>query len=506
VTDVGRVALAARVFTIAALTSLSVLSGRPYVAGSLLVLLVAMVAVLTSLTGWLSQSTVAILEGACVAALTVVLFPQQDTVAPYLVIPVLIGAVDAGRRGLGQVLVAELCVMVALWALLIGSWDRAFAAAGFTWLLTAVGIGYMGTALRRATQEDVDASYRTAVALIRRLESLSGRLRSGLDAVDIAEQIMIEADRLLPTRHAGVYATSTEHPPVPLRFATGTTAGSMAWAGSMAEKCLSTRDLVVHERQAAIPLRVDDEIPAVLVLDALRMVDPKLGGQLLAQLRPQSLQLQAALLFGRVREAATSQERQRIAREVHDGVAQDVASLGYLVDNLAAGSEDPVQQGQIVQLRGELTRVVTELRHSIFDLRQVVPAEAGLGEGLSAYARQVGSTSDLTVHVTLDEHGPRLRPEEEHELLRIAQEAIANAVKHGRPTTIVVSLVEADGRLVLRIRDDGTGFDSEGVLSTPRGHFGLLGMRERARRMGGEVSVASATGQGTTVEAWVPLT
>ena len=71
---------------------------------------------------------------------------------------------------------------------------------------------------------------------------------------------------------------------------------------------------------------------------------------------------------------------------MHDGVAQDVASLGYLVDNLAAGSADPAQQQQIGQLRQEVTRVVTELRHSIFDLRHEIAAGAGLGESLSAYA------------------------------------------------------------------------------------------------------------------------
>ena len=126
-----------------------------------------------------------------------------------------------------------------------------------------------------------------------------------------------------------------------------------------------------------------------------------------------------------------SQERQRIAREVHDGVAQDVASLGYLVDNLAADARPtPPSRQQIGQLRQEVTRVVTELRHSIFDLRHEIAAGAGLGESLSAYANQVSATSPMTVHVTLDEKGPRLPSDVEYELLRIAQEAMANARKH----------------------------------------------------------------------------
>ena len=78
-----------------------------------------------------------------------------------------------------------------------------------------------------------------------------------------------------------------------------------------------------------------------------------------------ALRLQAALLFDNVRAHATSEERNRLAREVHDGVAQDVASLGYMVDGLAAGALTPEQREDLVQLRTEVTRVVAELRASL---------------------------------------------------------------------------------------------------------------------------------------------
>ena len=77
-------------------------------------------------------------------------------------------------------------------------------------------------------------------------------------------------------------------------------------------------------------------------------------------------------------------------------------------------------------------------------------------------------------------------------------------MKHGRPSTINVRLAEQDGHAVLRVHDDGAGFDPAGVFASSRGHFGLLGMRERARRMGGEVFVVSADQKGTTVEVRVP--
>ena len=166
--------------------------------------------------------------------------------------------------------------------------------------------------------------------------------------------------------------------------------------------------MVLRETRVAIPLLANDEMIAVLVLETLGHVETAAAVALRDHLGRHAVQLQAALLFGRVRDTATSEERQRIAREVHDGVAQDVASLGYLVDNLAAGTSDPDQQARIGQLRSEVTRVVTELRHSIFDLRHELAAGSGLGESLSAYANQVSTTSPMAVHVTLDEQGPRL--------------------------------------------------------------------------------------------------
>ena len=118
-TDVGRVALAARVFTIAALTSLAALAGPGYLDGALLVALTAAVATALSLTRRLSETTVATLEGAVVAALTVLTFPDQASVAPYLVIPVLIGALDRGWRACCAWPWSKLVLLLVLWALVL---------------------------------------------------------------------------------------------------------------------------------------------------------------------------------------------------------------------------------------------------------------------------------------------------------------------------------------------------------------------------------------------------
>jgi len=485
VTDIGRVALAARVFTVTALVSLGTLAGPSYLTGALLVALTAVTALVLAQVLPVNQSTLALGEGAAVALLVVLVHPGQTTVTPYLVTPVLIAALDAGRRGLLRAVGTELVVLVVGWLVVEQRWDRTMAASGFTWLATAVGIGMMGLALRQAmVTRDDDASYRSAVGLIRRLEALSGKLSGGLDSIGIAEQVMSEAETLVPTRGAAVFVRSTQGAVTALRYSHGSHPGAMAWAGPVAETCWEHEAMLLQDGHAAFPLAADDELIAVLVLDSLRAVDPGTARELRRRLARHAVQLQAALLFGRVRDSATSQERHRIAREVHDGVAQDVASLGYLVDNLAAGSKDPAQQAQIALLRRELTRVVTELRHSIFDLRHEIAAGAGLGESLSAYANQVNATSSMTVHVTLDEEGPRLPGDVELELLRIAQEAMANARKHSGAENLWLRCTVRAPYAEIEVGDDGQRAHAPRPDSQ-----GLSIMRERSRSIGADLSV-----------------
>jgi signal transduction histidine kinase len=485
VTDVGRVALAARVFTVAALTSLAAVAGGRYLEGALFVLLTATGAQALAMSRQVPESLVVVLEGAVVAVLAVLTFPDHVTVTPYLVTPVLIGAVDRGRVGLLRVLVAEAGVLVVVWAAIEQRWQREFAASAFTWMATAIGIGLMGMALRRAmSTTDADASYRSAVGLIRRLEALSGKLSGGLDAVGIAEQIMVEADSVVPTRSAGVFVRSPNGSMAPLRYSGGTLPGAMAWAEALSAKCWDYEAMMLRDQHVAIPLLANEEMIAVLVLDTLRSVEATAALHLRGTLARHAVQLQAALLFGRVRDNATSEERQRIAREVHDGVAQDVASLGYLVDNLAATTADPEQQAKIGHLRHELTRVVTELRHSIFDLRHELAAGSGLGESLSAYANQVSATSPMAVHVTLDEKGPRLPADVEYELLRIAQEAMANARKHSGASNLWLRCTTRSPYAEIEVRDDGIR------AHAPRSDSqGLKIMRERSRSIGAHLVV-----------------
>ncbi|HET8587174.1 MAG TPA: histidine kinase, partial [Candidatus Limnocylindria bacterium] len=189
-----------------------------------------------------------------------------------------------------------------------------------------------------------------------------------------------------------------------------------------------------------------------------------------------------------------SEERQRIAREVHDGVAQDVASLGYLVDNLADGATDEQEAQRFATLRAEVSRVVKELRNSVFDLRNEVGAGQGLGQSIASFARHVGSHSPLTVHVTLDEATTRLRPEVEAELLRIAQEGINNARRHSGAHNLWIHVQVQPPFAQIQITDDGSGLRSGRDDS-----HGMRIMRERAHRIDADLSVVSPAqdGRGT---------
>lgn len=482
--QIDRVALAARVFTVSALTSLAAVAGTRLLPGALVVLGIALVALMLSLTTTLSQTTLAVIEGSAVAVAASVTFPDEAAVTPYLVIPVLIGALDTGRRGLLRIVATEVVVFVLAWTVLQHSFDREMAATGFTWLATAVGLGSLGVYLSSAvTKSATEASYRTAVGLIQRLRALSERLHGGLDAVDIAEQMMQTADEMIGIQHGAVFIVNPDGV-ASLRYSPGARPETMDWAQRACATVWAGKQVDLGRLRSIVRLEVDGQMVGLLALEAHHDIDTRDLERLRTRLTTPALQLQAALLFGHVSEAASSRERQRIAREVHDGVAQDIASLGYLVDNLVASNEQQDQRAPLDQLRGELSRVVSELRHSIFELRQVIPAEAGLGESLASYARQVGSTSPLTVHVTLDEQGDRLPMEVEHELLRISQEAMSNSRKHSGAENLWLRCTVSAPYAEVEVSDDGVRAHSPAPDS--QGH---RIMHERAESIGAELEI-----------------
>lgn len=212
---------------------------------------------------------------------------------------------------------------------------------------------------------------------------------------------------------------------------------------------------------------------------------------------------QAREQFAERMVALQESERRRLAAEIHDGISQRIVSLSF---HLAAAADavtsDPAFAAmQIAAARRLADAALEETRLAIVGLRPPVLDDLGLAASLESLARSVG---ELPVEVDIE---PAPMPEHvETALYRIAQEALQNIAKHAHATEARVELTAGDGgRLILRIIDDGTGFEPEQEREgTGRVTYGLSGMRERADLIGGELSIDSRPGKGTTVSVTIP--
>ncbi len=255
--------------------------------------------------------------------------------------------------------------------------------------------------------------------------------------------------------------------------------------------------------EIAFPLRTDSGVVAVVAAGLSAELVSRLPVQqtletLTVRFRPEAFQLDTALLFDAVSAEATAEERRRLAREVHDGVAQDIASLGYMVDDLEESATSPTQVELFGILRREITGVVAELRRSVFSLRNDASTVGSLGESIGALARHVTTVAGIPVHLTLDEGSTRLRWEVEAELLRITQEAMNNAVKHARADNIWVHCTVNAPSAEVVVRDDGRGLgdlrhDSHGVRI----------MHERASLIGATVTLENSPQGGVVMRVVV---
>jgi signal transduction histidine kinase len=210
---------------------------------------------------------------------------------------------------------------------------------------------------------------------------------------------------------------------------------------------------------------------------------------------------------GRTREniAATERERGRWARELHDESLQSLAGLRVLLS--AARRSDPDELDRLlVQGIEQIDTAIAEMRRLIADLRPSTLDQLGLGAALEAFGERTASGSSVALEINLDldweegRHESRLLGEIEDTVFRLVQEALNNAVQHGKTERASVDVSEDGALLWVKVQDAGRGFDpserSEG--------FGLTSMRERAELAGGTLELHSAPGEGTTIVATIP--
>jgi signal transduction histidine kinase len=190
-------------------------------------------------------------------------------------------------------------------------------------------------------------------------------------------------------------------------------------------------------------------------------------------------------------------ERSRIARELHDTLIQGFSGITMAMQALAARLPAPADQRALEQIVADAGTSLREARRSLSGLRSRPEAGSGLAVAIAHTSRQLTEARGIRLKLKVDTWDGTLPPDVEDNLLRIAQEAVLNAVKHSGARSLLVALERTANRVRLVIKDDGLGFD--GRTAAQAGHYGVLGMRERAANIGAELSLDSTPGYGTAV-------
>lgn len=211
-----------------------------------------------------------------------------------------------------------------------------------------------------------------------------------------------------------------------------------------------------------------------------------------------ALALENQRLRAEVQSLGAIQERERLARELHDGLAQ---SLGMVYAHARSGVDAATIKRSLDRIAEVSARAYEEVRQAIFGLRLAYGTNfaTAMREYLGEFTKQTGMLVDLSIE---GERATALSPDAEVQAVRIVQEALANVWRHAQAQRAAVRFAADGDDVVVAIEDDGVGFAVEGVEG--QRHFGLLTMRERAESVGGTLTIASAPGQGTRVVARLP--
>lgn len=214
---------------------------------------------------------------------------------------------------------------------------------------------------------------------------------------------------------------------------------------------------------------------------------------------------QTEVIRQKVERESVLGERERIARELHDTLEQELMGVNMLLEEATTQlPRNAAHAGETLSLAHRMLRHCrAESRSSIRDLRSMSLENLGLSAALDDLLRPVATMNGATFAVATEGEACKLPISTETALLRIAHEAVANAARHSGAAQIFVALKYEPGRVRLDVRDDGAGFDPAAPRS-PGEHFGLLGMDERANKIGGELRIDSTPGRGTTVSIHVP--
>jgi signal transduction histidine kinase len=407
---------------------------------------------------------------------------------PYLLAPGLTVGLTRGLRDLLYAVGLASAMLLLVPELPGASQGGDYAPVVAEWVVLMLSLGLVADRSRRLTPGQVASPdlYLQVRQLLEQLHNLTRRLPGGLDAPGTARAMLERCCAGLPQAKGAVLSHTVGGAFVPLAVVGArrvpwrtplTHEGPLRTAWQERRLVLQVRNADTHGRRSgsalvALPLSSSGEPYGLLVLES---ADPaaftpvqldRVGDEVEAA----TSQLEAALLFEEVRLLASLEERDRLAKEMHDGIAQDLAFLGYRLDDLRgrAVKVSPELSELALEIRTDLTSLISDLRMSITELRNSVRADQGLGNVLTTYLQSVCSGKDVLLTLSLQETGFRLPADLEVALLQSAQ-AFAQEVRRSRDVTqLTVWLAVDPPSAELHMSCDGTAFNLklDGIATT----------------------------------------
>jgi signal transduction histidine kinase len=463
---------------------------------ALLLLLVAALASIPVGSGMPKQLQ-ALAEVLGAAVVVGALHGRADLFIAYLFVPLVMAGLNGGLAlGLTAAGMASAALVLSTSLSEVGQ-ENGSQLTPAMWAPMLVAVTLVAAWSRRVigtVASSSEPAYADAHRLLSELHVVARQLSLGLEPQTLAAALAQEVTAVATGAQATVLVRSPGGRFVPLMGPTTT-----PFAESVLLDAWLAADLVRRSRNgmtvAALPVLMGERVVAVVVLTGPSGFDDEQIAECRRLVSQAGTRLASALLFDDVRRLATDDERLRLAREIHDGIAQELASVGYLVDDIATDAPPEVAE-RLSGLREHVTGLVSELRLSIFDLRAGVDESVGLARTLGDYVQRVGTQAGLVVHVSTDESPHRLPIATEVELLRIVQEAVTNVRRHAEAKSLSLSVVVQPPFARVAVTDDGRGLQPGRPDS-----IGITGMRERTRRIGGRLRVESGPeGRGTLVE------
>lgn len=406
---------------------------------------------------------------------------------------------------------------VVVWSLLggLGVW------LSLTWVSRQERRYQAGLARALCDQQALNRQLQRANSHLALLSDVNRHIADSISLDDVLDAALVFVQRLRPAQAAALVlvdpsgplvtriegATTGEIEHLQERFGTHDQAAavrrpSLIAGDDVPAQCLLLPLLDVQRTLGWIELYFDQ--PAAFAEDELTLLDTIASevAEAIVGARRRSQEERAIYEL----ERAIGDERARIARDIHDGIAQSLAFLRMRIDlwvDWLDSDRDQVRR-ELLQLKGSLREQIGELRRAIFALRRVQFDELGFAGGLHRYVAEFAEQHGWEVEIDLGSVPPALPADLEAICFRVVQESLTNVAKHADARHVKVRIDEADRGLRIVVADDGRGFDPGALPEHGYDHVGLRQMHERVTAVGGQLTLLSRPGAGAEVRAWIP--